>query len=215
MLTRCTAVMLSISRSRFSTPAQLVFLIMNGIGLLFGSIYNTNTPDLYENNAHHKVGWLVTWILSAQALVGLLRAYAQQDKRRDEVKEAHYERMQEPHTTDPYRYSRDSGQGTEPNSPRTASYASSGDLEQEAGPELIRADPEPEDSEDEEQGLLGNNAVDRFLSRKLGLVASSHVMQFAGMIYVLVDRTTLPLGFITLATGFVTYGGFFVSFEDN
>ena len=205
--------MLSISHSRLSTPVHLVFLCTNALGLFFGSIYNNNTPDLYENNAHHKIGWLATWIMSVQALVGLLRAYARNDKQGDEVQDVQYKGMQESHTTDTYRYSRDSGQGTEPNSPRTASCASSGDVEREAAVERTQAEPELEDPEYEKQGLLGNNAVDRYLSRKLRPTSSNRVMRFAGIAYNLVDRTILPLGFITLATGLVTYGGFFVSFK--
>lgn len=52
--------MLSLARSRYRLTAQLVFLAVNGGGVLLGTVYNANTPDLYPNNAHHKLGWIVT-----------------------------------------------------------------------------------------------------------------------------------------------------------
>ena len=64
--------MLSLARSRYRLTAQLVFLAVNGGGVLLGTIYNASTPDLYPNNAHHKLGWIVTWTVCAQVVVGLL-----------------------------------------------------------------------------------------------------------------------------------------------
>ncbi|KAK7744332.1 hypothetical protein SLS62_010235 [Diatrype stigma] len=66
------AVMFSIARSRYTLPTQFVFLATNAIGVVVGVVYNAKTPDLYPNNAHHKLGWLVTWVVCAQVLVGLV-----------------------------------------------------------------------------------------------------------------------------------------------
>jgi hypothetical protein len=68
-------VMLSISRSRYSLLVQFVFLAVNGAGVLLSTIYNATTPDLYPNNAHHKVGWILTWITGAQVVLGVISAY--------------------------------------------------------------------------------------------------------------------------------------------
>lgn len=76
VLTGDEAVMLSIARSRYTLPSQLVFLAANAGGVLSSIIYNANTPNLYPNNAHHKVGWIVTWVVSAQVAIGLLARLA-------------------------------------------------------------------------------------------------------------------------------------------
>ena len=38
-----------------------------GIALLLGLVYNHKTPELYDNNVHSKIGWVITWIASAWA----------------------------------------------------------------------------------------------------------------------------------------------------
>src|SRR5688572_10023956 len=64
--------MLSISRSRYTLLSQLLFTAVNGIGVLLGTIYNAQTPDLYPNNAHHSIGWVATWLAFAQFVVSIL-----------------------------------------------------------------------------------------------------------------------------------------------
>ncbi|KAI5289930.1 hypothetical protein KEM54_002853, partial [Ascosphaera aggregata] len=54
-------VMLSIAKSKHTLPVQFIFLVFNAFGVLLSVIYNASTPDLYENNAHHKMGWIATW----------------------------------------------------------------------------------------------------------------------------------------------------------
>ena len=208
--------MLSIARSGFSNLAQVVFLAMNAIGLLFGAIYNSQTPDLYGNNAHHKIGWIATWIVCAQAIVGLVRAYGRQAEGRTSSPPS-ISKYQDAHLAEQYRYSRDSGQGTEPSSPRTSSPTSHSpslqhDVEHETGFERFSPHhSESNDAEEEKHGLLGNNAVDRFLTHKLRNAIPSPVMRIMGIIHSIVDRTIMFLGFIALTTGIVTYGGHFVS----
>ncbi|OAA54800.1 integral membrane protein [Niveomyces insectorum RCEF 264] len=70
------AVMLSLARSRYTLPVQLAFLATNAGGVFFSVVYNASTPDLYPNNAHHKVGWIATAVVSAQVVVGLLARIA-------------------------------------------------------------------------------------------------------------------------------------------
>ncbi len=133
--------MLSLARSRYTLPAQLVFLSANGGGVLFSAIYNASTPDLYPNNAHHKVGWIATWVVSAQVVIGLLARVAGALKGKDSSSgngvssserrafipvsmqalaehssmRAHQQRHEHGHSGASYRLSNDSGQGTEPN----------------------------------------------------------------------------------------------------
>jgi len=68
--------MLSIARSRLAVPTQLLFLALNGCGIFFGIFYNVDTPDLYANNAHHKIGWIATWVMTAQVAMSLLFAFS-------------------------------------------------------------------------------------------------------------------------------------------
>ncbi|KPI44393.1 uncharacterized protein AB675_8255 [Cyphellophora attinorum] len=69
-------VMFSIARSRYTLPVQLLFLVVNGVGVTLATIYNVSTPDLYVNNAHHKIGWIATWVMTAQAVMSLLFLYS-------------------------------------------------------------------------------------------------------------------------------------------
>lgn len=123
--------MLSIARSRYTLAAQFLFLLTNAIGVLVGIFYNANTPDLYPNNAHHKLGWLVTWVVGAQVLVGLVGRVAgtmnrssRTGHRKEEEQSfipvsteamAEHHRMNQGLFSSPYRGSNDSGQGTERN----------------------------------------------------------------------------------------------------
>ena len=130
--------MFSLARSRLTLALQFVFLAVNALGVLLGTIYNASTPDLYPNNAHHKIGWVATWVVCAQLLVGLVGRVAgafNNRSRRSAVPKGRRtldERgafipvsagamaehaLRFPASTGsagPYRLSNDSGQGTEP-----------------------------------------------------------------------------------------------------
>lgn len=64
--------MFSLARSRYTLALQLAFLTVNALGLIVGVIYNSSTPDLYPNNAHHKMGWMATAVVLVQTFVGLI-----------------------------------------------------------------------------------------------------------------------------------------------
>jgi hypothetical protein len=74
--------MFSIAQSRFTIPSQAIFFILNAVGLFLGTVYNANTPDLYENNAHHKMGWIFTWMAAAWVIMGIVKIYGDYMKRR-------------------------------------------------------------------------------------------------------------------------------------
>lgn len=122
---------------------------------------------------------------------------------------AQYQRVMDLRIAEQQLYSRDSGQGTEPNSPRTLSPASEQAYEEErlcgsgAHPDI-----EPEGAQ-EKHGLLGNNAAIRFLATKLSWIAHSRGMRYLELLYGFADRTILIFGFIAMTTGGVTYGGLF------
>jgi len=207
--------MLSISRSRYNLLVQFAFLAVNGAGVLLVTIYNASTPDLYPNNAHHKIGWILTWITVAQAVMGVISAYAKRNDSRGTfipVSAANIEQHQRIHDLSQaqvYRFSNDSGQGTEPNTESLRSQSISSTNSDDQLPD-VRKEHEEED-QDENNGLMHGSKVDKFLSKKIPGLLSSRVLSVFQFFYNVIDRLILILGFVALTTGIVTYGGFFVS----
>ncbi|KAJ5224368.1 uncharacterized protein N7469_007871 [Penicillium citrinum] len=213
-----TAVMLSIARSRFALPSQFVFMLCNAFGLLLGIIYNEQTPDLYENNAHHKIGWIITWVVSVQLILSLIFVYAGRGQSKTESRS--FERAAFlPVATDDhenghvypnapmheYRWSRDSGQGTEPNSPSHCPASPSCEPPDYDGFE------KPEDIVPVESSgprrWIKSTFVDNFLVKFVPGMVSSRVLRAFYVVYKIIDRIILPFGFVAIATGAVTYGG--------
>ncbi|KAL4777948.1 hypothetical protein BJX76DRAFT_363202, partial [Aspergillus varians] len=239
-----TAVMLSISRSRLALPMQLLFLVLNAGGLFVGIVYNTQTPDLYVNNAHHKIGWIATLAIAVQIIMSIIFAYAGRGEKKGEYEEGHnaYERAQflpvsaedmaeagESLSSSPmpfpagirheYRWSRDSGQGTERNTAslhtRDDSFCPSASDEYDDGFEKpdeqtpgLLAEREPEDEPDSEScGFMGNCILDRFLARRVPSLISGRALRALGFLYDVIDRLIVPFGFVALVSGGVVFGG--------
>ncbi|KAK1968582.1 hypothetical protein LY78DRAFT_573912 [Colletotrichum sublineola] len=226
------AVMLSIACSRYTLALQFVFLAMNALGVLLGTIYNANTPDLYPNNAHHKLGWLVTCIVSAQALIGLLRrlvgTLSGEERQTYDKNECQYfipvsttalaehHRMNGPGFASEYRLSNDSGQGTEPctESLRSHSRSSSSNqvsprISDDHRKEYVEDDADHEDSLYTPLPRSSNKKKVKQILAKIAGKISSRVWKGMMLVYNLVDRTILPLGSVVLCLGIVTYGRFF------
>jgi len=208
--------MLSISRSRYSLPAQFLFLAVNGVGVFLVTIYNASTPDLYPNNAHHKLGWVLTWVMVAQVVMGIVSAYGIRKGGDDRgafvpVSAANMQQHQRMHDlqaqADMYRFSNDSGQGTEPNTESLRSQSISSNTSDDIPLPELR---DHEDEEEEKAGLMHGSRVDRFLSKKIPGLLSFKVLRVFGFFYIVIDRVILLLGFVALTSGIVTYGGFFV-----
>ncbi|KAH8701691.1 integral membrane protein [Talaromyces proteolyticus] len=204
------AVMLSVAHSRYTIPTQFLFLVVNAVGLLFGIIYNTSTPDLYENNAHHTIGWIATWAVGVQAVIGLIYAYSG----RGRTNSGHeYERatfmpvstqnmMEHQQLYSPvaeYRWSGDSGQGTScPTSPDEEHFPKSEEDEEEIEVPTPLA-----------RGWLRSVTLDRFFTSRIPSLVSNRALRVLRIVYNVIDRIILPFGFIALTTGGVTYGGIF------
>ncbi|KAK5086799.1 hypothetical protein LTS08_007212 [Lithohypha guttulata] len=208
-------VMLSIARSKFALPTQFLFLLLNGFGVVVGTIYNINTPDLYENNAHHKIGWIATWIVTAQVLMSLLFVYSGRSKQEDVVQServaflpASLQSFDRPFHQ--YRWSGDSGHGTEPPSPGSSRTMS-------PNRDYGYRKPETEEPEDMEEvpiadrstrpSWFANTNIDRYLSSRVPQVMSQKLLKAAEVACEVIDRAVLILGFIALTTGIVTYTG--------
>ncbi|GKU06067.1 membrane protein [Fusarium langsethiae] len=215
------AVMFSLARSRFTLSAQFVFLASNSLGVFLGVVYNTQTPDLYPGNAHHKIGWVVTWVVCAQVLVtavGHIAGALRGSRSNESSREAHrFLPLQSPeaelpfysgyHDDSPYRTSDDTRQGTEPNSPSLQSDLVSTLNGMGSPPQ--QPSKEYDDDQDLEELSLPSPAPRGTLARHVSKVAASRVWRYLDIGRKVVDRIILPFGSIALATGIVTFGRFF------
>ena len=222
-------VMFSIARSRLAIPSQFLFLALNGCGLFFGVFYNIKTPDLYANNAHHKIGWVVTWVMTAQLAMSLLFVFRGRSKNNVTTitaeraaflpmsieAMAQHQSLHSPGGYKDIRWSEDSGQGTE----RASSSLHSRDLspsdavwrqEEHAEPEADNDDQEKYQEIPQRKGLRWTSVVYKSLRQTSGMF-SQRWLKVLEAVYDGVDRTILVLAFIALVTGGVTYAGIFVS----
>lgn len=216
--------MLSLARSRFSLPMQFMFLLLNALGLLFGAIYDKSTPDLYPNNAHQRIGWLLVCIVCAQTCMALLQAYTGRPGEARCVDERaafipisthaleEHRRIHDIGSAEDYRFSNDSGHGTERNTESLRSHSISSDEEvHENRVTNIDLGYDAYNNTSEERGILQSNSLDKFFVKRLPLLISSRTLCVLKTVYKVVNRVLLILGFIALTTGIVTYGGIFVS----
>lgn len=201
------AVMFSLVKSRYTLTTQFVFLAFNGLGILLATIYNVSTPDLYPNNVHHKIGWVITWAVSAHvlvSLVGYVSGVVSGENQRSDAREHAF--MPVP-TSARYSFAlprRSSAEDTEPESLRSNSVSTL--AESESALENLHKDYE--DDEFEELHLTTVAQKGR-LALHAAKVVSSRVWRVVEIAYKVGDRIILPFGFIAFTTGIVTYGRFF------
>lgn len=222
--------MFSLARSRYTLVAQFVFLATNALALVLGISYNAQTPDLYPNNAHHKIGWIATWVVSAQVLVSVAGRVAG-IARRDEPQNhnhgerqafipvstenmAEHQRINNAIQLHKYRESYDSGQGTEPNteSLRSNSVETSSGQQSPISLEDHRIHyDEDEDLEFKPTELGATKPWPKYLSlASLAGKISNRTWKILLIGYNVIDRTILILGYIALATGIIAWARFFV-----
>jgi hypothetical protein len=216
------AVMLSLVKYRYTLFAQVAFMALNGVGVLLATIYNARTPDLYPNNAHHSVGWVVTWIALAQFTVSLLSWVARRARGRAASSPTGERNAFLPLTTMMRRndqtrnymysgeYRRSSDEAESSSNSHRSSSASTVIDDGEAVP-LAGYQKEYEDDDDGslEQLDLDSSRVQGTWTRRAVAAVSSKVWAYFTVAYRLIDRIILPLGFIALASGVATLGRFF------
>ncbi|CAD0106620.1 unnamed protein product [Aureobasidium uvarum] len=199
------AVVFSVARSRFTIPAQFVFLAVNGLGLFTSIIYNAKTPDFYPGNAHHKMGWAVSWIATAWFLMTFLNLYL---ARSEKAKERHamttdniaqYDRLQD------HRWSRDSGH----DSATLCSGSRSPSSDSVPLHKLEPLEDVDEEGASEEQAFIQNNPVDRLLLRRVPRVSSGRALTAFKFIFTLIERCMPVLGFVSLISGGVVFSGLY------
>lgn len=195
---------------------QLSFFVLNGLGLFFGIVYNVNTPDLYENNSHHTMGWVFTWFSLAWIFLATLNSYTRAPsghlqfaqnsglyERLPEAEEATLETRWSGDTTG--RLERRDSAVPESNTPTSERTAVN--FNDDLSPYSKASTPES----DARPGLLGSARLDRFLSKQLQLLGTGISGLLLRTLHGLLERTLVIQGFTVLLAGIVTYGGIFVS----
>lgn len=220
--------MLSISRSRLNLLAQSGFFIINLGGVILAMLYNSRTPDLYPHNAHHTIGWLLTWVTVAQICLALITASGRLRGARRSSEEhlpfmqtlqqsvGGYQWANNAENGPGYRFSDDSGHGTEQND-ESLRGSSSSSLEDDRDV-MSGINRKYYEGEADELALSSKKSrhalVKRLrsvLSGKVPLYISSRVTGLLRIIEAIIIRTILIQGFVAITTGAVTYAGIFVS----
>ena len=218
--------MLNAARSRLAVPVQLGFLGMNGVALVLTAIYTNKTPDLYENNSHHKLGWIITWVVVAQSLMAVFKLYAGCSPSISGCGQAHavasipisaeamaqHHRLQKTDVQGQGGYSDDSGQGTATETPRNSSMSGTTDCGNESQHDVYN--PQDTDSEvdlTEKRSLLGNSAINLVLPTSMPNRFLRKGMMALNVTYQIINYVILLIGFFAITTGVVVYGGMFVS----
>lgn len=215
------AVMLSIARSRYVLASQFAFIVVNALALLIGVVYNHKTPELYENSSHSKTGWIITWIASSWVFLALIQTYMSRDQTNlnDETTQplnaanmAEYQRVKEEDLESPYRYSNDSGQGTERNSASLYDNSRSPSVESEDHrfPGPVRRNTYDELDDLEEVSLekpAPRSRFDAFFSRNVARFVAGRTAKIFRLLYVVFERTMIIQGLVAILTGTVVYGG--------
>lgn len=212
--------MLSIAKSRYTLLVQFVFILMNAISLVCAVFYNANTPDLYPNNAHHKIGWVITWVVSAHIFVSLVGRLSDiyRDKGQSTGAESRtflpFSRRVSWHSDyfAANRSSNDSGQGTERNtsSLRSSSASSLHEEDIESGDRQKAYEGQDDEADFETLSLSEPKPASRF-SKNILILVSSKTWKYVNIGYRVVDRILLLFAFIAFTTGIITFGRFFVS----
>ncbi|KAF2433672.1 hypothetical protein EJ08DRAFT_668669 [Tothia fuscella] len=214
-------VMFSIAKSLYTIPTQTFFFILNGIGVFLSVVYDAKTPDLYENNAHHKIGWIFTWMALAWILMGIVNTYAGRYGARQlsgqQVSAANLARYSQLQNDcdddhDAARWSGDSGQGSERNSYSLFGSGSPGTNSEsrpfdDQFPSL--RDVNLNDVDAEKISFLRSAKLHRYLSRKVPQLAVGKTLAISQVLYTVSERLIIILGWVALLTGAVTFGGIF------
>jgi hypothetical protein len=214
--------MLGIAQSSLHIPVQFAFLMLTSIGVVFAIMYNSATPDFYENNAHHKIGWVIVWMLVAQGASGMISGVSRYvisgDLRSRDFTEDTEEMFMLGNDEDDDegnksvgRPSSDSGNITGESTPR------------ESSPSAIHRSSDNTLRDDHERQFhtvdLTNpprNAefkTEMYIAKKLNRGWLSRVSQrgvlIAKFVHAIIGRPMFVLGFIQICTGIVTVTGIF------
>lgn len=216
-----TAVMLSIVTSRYTISAQVTFLVTNILGLVTALSHSARTPDLYPDNAHHKIGWIVTNVVTAQVLLGAIargRSAHTASRIQEQAEQSFMPLRSSPdadeYVDDPHNFGYSNERSSD--SPielleSQSRFSETTQVESGAeGAELLTTRKTTSDRHPRYCGLL--SAVTPFVKHLAHKVFSKCLWDYVTLVYKATDRVILPFGFIALTTGVATMGRFFVSY---
>lgn len=224
-----TAVILSLARSGYRSLIQLAFLLSHGSGLLLKTIYNRSPPDLYPSNAHHKLGWALTWIAVAQLIMSHFETLSRTAKRFAGLGErctrwrsflpispnSLEERGLRRQCLDDFQLSSDDDQDNEPymEAPSCSSATST--------PSTLHGLPSRyyvQENDEQINTAFGNfplffthRGLDKVQARWSSTKVIRQARRLFLSIHVAADALLPILGFTTFCTGIATFGRFFVN----
>ena len=231
-----TGVMLGVAQSAFHIPVQIAFLTLTTIGVVFAIMYNSATPDFYENNAHHKIGWVIVWMLVAQVVSGMIRGVARyvngDPQSRDIADQAeHMFMLGDDHDEDDEneasdeneikrppgfrRNSSDSGNGTGESTPRGGSTSSAPSIIRRSSENTLRDDHERNfHTVDTISHRNPESKMEKYLAKKLRKQRWLNRIGRRGafiakIVHGVIGRPLFLLGFLQLSTGVATVTGIF------
>lgn len=216
-----TAVMLSIVASRYTIWTQTAFIVTNIIGLITALSYNVRTPDLYPNNAHHKIGWIITNVVTVQVLLGAVA------RGRSSHAALSHEEQTDEQCFMPLRMTVDDNDYTdEAQDCRHSNERNCGNSIELLESQSRSSETTQVESGDEHAELLTArktlsgcqsrhplSAVILFAKDLPKTICSKGLWGYVALFYKSTDRIILPFGFIALTTGIVTMGRFFVRYS--
>lgn len=208
--------MLSITRSRATLPLQIAFSILNAVSIFCATVYNARTPDLYPNNAHHKIGWIITLVFCGQISIGLSGSIAKiirnfGSKELSDASESRAFLLAASNSREQSMGFEDA-QEVSPTSPSFRNSSVSTAYDETAGdlPDPKDYDLETYDEAFDTPPSTSNDNLHRLLPSRAVTVVFSQMQRFLVLFYRVVDRIILPFGFVALATGIITFARFFV-----
>jgi hypothetical protein len=218
VITLPPALMLSIARSKHHLPAQLVFHSINGLGMFTGFVYNRSTPDLYVNNSHHPIGWVVTSLTVLWTFLSLVVAYtnvqkkhehqtsALQGSRQSRIEDSSFEDFVDSPST--YRYSRDSGNFSGGSRSNSSDSIFEKDETIPLQHDQDHGDSEASDAAESHSFLLGNK-LNRVYTRAARIASNTRISTTLRFSQIVLEKFMLLLGFLAITSGFIVYGGLF------
>ncbi|KAI5855440.1 integral membrane protein-like protein [Tricharina praecox] len=196
------ATTLSLASSRHHVPAQISFLTTNVAGIVFAAVHAGLTEDLYPAASHRKLGWALLVILGVQAAVGMLARVVRNSGHEHgggggfravpAYEDEAYSRLYSD------RRSADSGHGG------SVDQESSGYGDEDHGLEWVG-----------EKSARGRWWVDlatleNALSASVPGIFNERVVKICNLVYSVIARFLIPLGFTQICLGIVTGAGIFM-----
>jgi len=205
-----------LSKSHLYYPTQLAFVGCNVLGIACSIMYNMRTPDLYPNNVHHKIGWMIMGLLTVHTVMGVLwmrppgpvgtvGSMRKLGSSYTPLYSCADEEELDDLVVSPRRTSGDSGLGAErPSSPSEHLAALGHDCgyHRERGPDFFYR-------------VTGLMRVGSFLQCHVPCIFTPSVVRVGGVLSSLIMHLLPIIGFVQVTAGLVVVTGIFVSYPEG